>query len=298
MDAIVIPVTLSTALEVGAVPRRVTRSTAAGPASDAIDVVADEAPLEIQVAEHDGPLRPVAVVLRTRAEDDDDLDLAVGFLVGEGVITAGDQLARVAHCQTAPTPDAEGNVVQVRLRPGVVVDWERLRRHTFSSSSCGVCGKATIDAVCALPTGRPIRPMAPRSAAGLQALVDRLSTHQPLFDATGAVHGALLVNVDGDVDGEGDVVLVAREDVGRHNAVDKAIGHVLRAGQDPTGLVLVVSGRVAFEIVQKAIVAGLGGIVAVGGATSLAVDLAARAGLPLAGFVRAGRATIYVSRAG
>ena len=251
------------------------------------DLVADEAPLEIQIAASGEPLRPLAVVLRSRVDEDDDLDLAVGFLAGEGVIEAAADIERIAHCDTVPSPDAEGNVVQVRLRAGVVVDWERLRRHTFSSSSCGVCGKATIDAVCALPRPRPSMPMRPRDDAALLALTALLSAHQPLFAATGAVHAAMLVD-------NADAVVVAREDVGRHNAVDKVIGHALRRGRDPAGLALVVSGRVAFEIVQKAVIAGLGGIIAVGGATSLAVDLAARAGLPLTGFVRAGRATRYV----
>lgn len=251
------------------------------------DLVADEAPLEIQVAARGEPLRPVAVVLRSRVADEDDLDLAVGFLVGEGVIDGAADVERIAHCDTVPSPDAEGNVVQVRLRGGVAVDWERLRRHTFSSSSCGVCGKATIDAVCALPRRRPARPMRSRDDAELVALTAMMAAHQPLFAATGAVHAAMLVD-------DADAVVVAREDVGRHNAVDKVIGHALRRGRDPSGLTLVVSGRVAFEIVQKAVVTGLGGIVAVGGATSLAVDLAARAGLPLVGFVRAGRATRYV----
>jgi FdhD protein len=254
------------------------------------DLVADEAPLEIQVGARGEPVRPVAVVLRSRIDEDDDLDLAVGFLVSEGVIEAAADVERIAHCDTVPSPDAEGNVVQVRLREGVAVDWERLRRHTFSSSSCGVCGKATIDAVCTLPRRRQALPMRPRDDAALVALTALLTAHQPLFAATGAVHAAMLVD-------DADAVVVVREDVGRHNAVDKVIGHALRRGRDPAGLALVVSGRVAFEIVQKAVIAGLGGIVAVGGATSLAVDLAARAGLPLVGFVRAGRTTRYVDTA-
>jgi FdhD protein len=252
------------------------------------DVVADEAPLEIQLATAGASFRSIAVVLRSRVDDDDDLDLAVGFLCGEGIVGAPGCVERVSHCTTAPTPDAEGNVVQVRLREGVEVDWERLRRHTFSSSSCGVCGKATIEAVCALPARPPLRPMRRRSLVELGALTDVLLAHQPIFSATGAVHAAMLVD-------DRDTVVVAREDVGRHNAVDKVIGRVLRHGDDPAGLTLVVSGRVAFEIVQKAVVAGLGGIVAVGGATSLATELATRAGLPLVGFVRGARATWYVA---
>jgi FdhD protein len=254
---------------------------------EASDVVADEAPLEFQLATADGPWRSIAVVMRSRVDDDDDLDLAVGFLTGEGIVREPSCIERVSHCTTAPTPDAEGNVVQVRLRGGVEVDWERLRRHTFSSSSCGVCGKATIEAVCSVPTRAPLRPMRRRSLDELGALTTGLLAHQPIFAATGAVHAAMLVD-------DRDVVVVVREDVGRHNAVDKVIGRVLRAGLDPAGLTLVVSGRVAFEIVQKAVVAGVAGVVSVGGATSLAVELAKNAGLPLVGFVRGTRATWYV----
>lgn len=279
--------------------RPVTRFGGAGDADHAghvgiagSDALADEAPLEIQVAEHDGPLRPVAVVLRTRAtptdSDDDsgDDDLVTGFLVTEGVVHHASDIARLAHCSTVASADADGNVMQARLRPGLRVDWERLRRHTFSSSSCGVCGKATIDAVClALPT-RPPQPMRSRTVAQLHGLCASLRDRQPLFAATGAVHGAGAFD---DHDG----CLVVREDVGRHNAVDKVIGHLLRQGRDGTGLTLVVSGRVAFEIVQKALVAGFAGIVAVGAPTALAVDLARRAGLPLVGFVKSDRATAY-----
>jgi len=251
------------------------------------DQVADEAPLEIQVADADGPFRPVAVVLRTRSDDDTlDEDLVTGFLVTEGVVKSANDIVRLAHCSTVASADAEGNVIQARLRPGVHVDWERLRRHTFSSSSCGVCGKATIDAVCQALPGRPPRPMAERSVEALNALCRDLRARQPLFAVTGAVHGAGAFDDDGGC-------LVVREDVGRHNAVDKVIGHLLRQGRDGSGLTLVVSGRVAFEIVQKALMAGFGGIVAVGAPTSLAVDLARRAGLPLVGFVKEASANRY-----
>jgi len=261
------------------------------------DLLADEAPLELRVQEADGPPRAVAVLMRTRLigegdggdDGDSDLDLAAGFLVTEGVITDVSDVDRLAACDVVESPDAEGNVVIAKLKAGVVVDWARLVRHTYASSSCGVCGKATIEAVCARVTA-PV-PQAPAlTVPVVQALVAALAAQQPLFAATGAVHGAALAHVDGN--GRIDVVAV-REDVGRHCAVDKVIGAALRAGQTPRGLVLVVSGRVAFEIVQKAVSVGLSAIVAIGAPTSLATDLAREAGVTVVGFVRGERATWY-----
>ncbi len=251
------------------------------------DVLADEAPLELQVREHDGPYRSIAVVMRS-PDDDDAVDaaLALGFLRTEGVIAAIDDVEHVGHCTVAVSADAEGNVIQVILRAGVVVEWARLTRHTFSSSSCGVCGKATIDAVIqALPTSTAARTTVPTLQQCVQ-LTERLRAGQPLFAQTGATHGALLVNDDGDT-------IAVFEDVGRHNAVDKVIGHALRTAPDWSTSTLVLSGRIAFEIVQKAAVVGIGTIVAVGAPTALAVELAQRAGITLVGFVRAGRANHY-----
>ena len=250
------------------------------------DVLADEAPLEIQVREYDGLFKSVAVVMRTPDDDDRvDEDLALGFLRTEGVVASFADVVHIGHCTTAVSADAEGNVLQVRLRAGVVVDWARLTRHTFSSSSCGVCGKATIDAVLQTLPSASLSSIAAPSAAAAAALCERLRIGQTLFAVTGGTHGAMLV-VD-------DRLLAIREDVGRHNAVDKVIGHALRAGTDFSKTTLVVSGRIAFEIVQKAAVVGIGVIVAVGAPTSLAVALAQRAGMTLVGFVRAGRANVY-----
>jgi FdhD protein len=271
-----------------------------------LDLVADEAPLELQVADADGPFRPLAVVMRTRGDDtnadgdvdsdDGDLDLAAGFLFAEHVIDAVSDLASLAHCTVAPSSDAEGNVVQARLRPGRVVDWARLRRHTFSSSSCGVCGKASIDAVLHhhLETRGTLKlsTSADMSLEEAKRFLMAAAAHQPLFVKSGGCHGAAVVDDAG-------VVVVAREDVGRHNAVDKVIGALLRAGTAPHGheahaLTLVLSGRVAFELVQKAARFGVGRIVAKGAPSSLAVELARAVGIQLVAFVKTSSANRYV----
>lgn len=272
-------------------PRSIERLSGTGGSKRLDDDVAEEAPLELQLAANDEAFRPLAVVMRTPDDDDSvDEDLALGFLLSEGLIDGFDDVARVAACTVAPTPEAEGNVIQVRLAPGRVVVWERLTRHTFSSSSCGVCGKATIEAACETRGPLPRR-APPLSLAEAVAMTTILRTHQPLFAATGAVHGAAVVDLQG-------ALCVVREDVGRHNAVDKVVGALLRSGavrsdRDRDDLTLVVSGRIAFEIVQKALAARIGRIVGVGAPTSLAVDLALGARLGLYGFVRAGQMNRY-----
>jgi FdhD protein len=253
------------------------------------DVLAAEAPLALQLREHDGPWRHVAVLMRTPDDDDArDEELALGFLRTEGVIAHARDVAAMGHCTTVEHDGAEGNVLQVRLHEGVAVDWARLQRSTFSSSSCGVCGKASIEAVCQLLPAATTAAPAPPSLSWCVQATTTLQAQQPLFARTGACHGAMLQRRDG-------AVLVVREDVGRHNAVDKVIGHGLRCGVFDAcdDVVLVVSGRIAFEIVQKAAMVGLRTIVAVGAPTSLAVELAATCGITLVGFVRAGRANVY-----
>ncbi len=246
--------------------------------------------------------------MRSRGADDDDhadadadvgdLDLAVGFLFAEGVIDGVIDLDSVAHCAIAPSPDAEGNVVQARLRPGLGVDWARLRRHTFSSSSCGVCGKASIEAI----VGERAAPSASATSvststitlAEAQGMLEVASHAQPLFAQSGGCHGAAAVALNA---GQATVV-VAREDVGRHNAVDKVIGALLRAGVRPhsdeaRGLTLTLSGRVAFELVQKAARFGFTRIVAKGAPSSLAVELARAASIELIAFVKPTSANHY-----
>jgi FdhD protein len=253
------------------------------------DLLAAEAPLALQLREHDGPWRHVAVLMRTPDEDDTyDEELVLGFLHTEGVIARARDVAAIGHCRTVEHAGAEGHVMQVRLHDGVRVDWARLQRSTFSSSSCGVCGKASIEAVCQLLPSTGLPAPAPPSLSWCVQATTTLQDQQPLFARTGACHGAMLQRAGGRV-------LVVREDVGRHNAVDKVLGHGLRHGvfEAYDDVVLVVSGRIAFEIVQKAAMVGLRTIVAVGAPTSLAVELAATCGITLVGFVRAGRANVY-----
>jgi FdhD protein len=248
------------------------------------DVVASEEPLEIRLSYRNGGgrvVRSVAVTMRTPG---DDVELSVGFLYGEGVIQSRDSVADVAHCAGGAQQNL--NTVEVRLAPDVVVDESLLARNFYVSSSCGVCGKASIDQVVA--RGRPL----PRDGLTLRAelvssLPSRLRESQGLFDRTGGLHAAGLFDADGRL-------LASREDVGRHNALDKVIGHEFLEGSLPlTGRVLVVSGRSSFEILQKAVAAGVPAVVAVGAPSSLAVALARRFDVTLIGFAKDDGFNIY-----
>jgi FdhD protein len=247
------------------------------------DLLAVEEPLEIRLhAEVDGQRvrRPVAVTMRTPG---DDQALAVGFLFTEGIVRdAGDveEFRRCAH-------DPSGNTVRVGLRAGTPVDLGRLERNFYTTSSCGVCGKASIDALRAtarwpIPAGTPVV-----DAALVHALPARLRDAQPLFERTGGLHASALFDVEGRL-------LAVREDVGRHNALDKIVGAELLAGRLPAhDRILLVSGRASFELVQKVIMAGIPILAAVGAPSSLAVELAAGAGMTLLGFVRDDRFNVY-----
>jgi FdhD protein len=250
---------------------------AGGLARAARDAVAREEPLEIQIGG-----TPLAVVMRTPGHD---ADLALGFLAGERVIASIDDVLSVRHCREARSAEAVDNVVRVALADGVAVDWEALRRNTYASSSCGVCGKATIEnaLACAPPLDDPAR-----FAADLFApLPDRLASAQPGFASTGGLHAAALFDARGNL-------LVAREDVGRHNAVDKVVGFCLREKRWPlAGHVLLVSGRISFEIAQKALAARVPLVAGVSAPSSLAIELAARARIALIGFLRGGSFNVY-----
>lgn len=238
------------------------------------DQLVVEEPLEIRVED-----RSVAVLMRTPGHD---LDLVAGFLRTEGIIDDRDDLSALA-----PLGDGDqANTVVARLSAGVeahLAALEQATRELYATSSCGICGKASIDRlVVAAPAPVPVH----LDDARILALPAALEAAQEAFAATGGLHGAALVAGDGSL-------RLCREDVGRHNAVDKVVGAALRADLDLTGHGLLVSSRAGFEIVQKAVVAGLGAVYAVGAATSLAVDLAAERGLPLVGFLRADRFTRY-----
>jgi FdhD protein len=235
-----------------------------------------EEPLELRI---EG--QPAAVTMRTPG---DDLDLAAGFLYTEGVIDGWDDVAAMA--QLDDPLDPRGNTVHIRLSPGVPALRARAAdRALFASSSCGVCGKASIDRV--IMKQEPLPLFQPPPVEVVLGMPAALRAAQPRFDATGGLHAAGLFHLDGRLE-------LAREDVGRHNAVDKVIGARLRAEACPIpDRLLVVSGRVGMEIVQKALVARIPGIVSVGPPSSLAVELAQAAGMFLAGFVREGRLNRY-----
>lgn len=252
----------------------------AGSRRDAPDRVAHEEPLEIQVGG-----TPLVVLMRTPGHDE---ELATGFLVTERVVEHPADLASVRHCDEAPSPEAADNVVRARLRPGLRVDLEALRRNLFASASCGVCGTATLDNV--LATAPPLDDDTRFPAALLRSLPARLREAQHVFDATGGLHAAGLFDAAGRL-------VAAREDVGRHNAVDKVVGFAVRAGRFPlAGHVLLVSGRVSYEIVRKALAARVPLVAAVSAPSSLAVSLAEAGGVGLVGFLRGEGFNVYGAR--
>jgi FdhD protein len=243
------------------------------------DLLAAEEPLEIRLDSGVGARadRAVSVTMRTPGHD---RELAVGFLFAEGIITAREQILAVHACKNS-------NVVRVRLRPGVEVNLARLERHFCATSSCGVCGKSSLDAVRVAAHARPIDGRPVVEPAVIRQLPETLRDAQVVFDRTGGLHAAALFDAAGNL-------LSLREDVGRHNAVDKLIGAQFLAGRTPLfDDVLLVSGRTSFELVQKAAVAGLPILAAVGAPSSLAVDLAREHGLTLIGFVRPDGFNVY-----
>ena len=244
------------------------------------DSVAAEEPLEIRVAGH-----PLAVTMRTPG---DDFDLARGFLVSEGVVSTASDVAAIRYCAGAT---AEGgntyNVLDVVLGDGVAVPDPSIERNFFTTSSCGVCGKASLDAVRTVSRWTIANDPVRLSPATIATLPDRLRAAQRVFDRTGGLHAAALFDADG-------ALLAVREDVGRHNAVDKVIGWALGERRLPlTGTTLMVSGRASFELVQKAVMAGIPALTAVSAPSSLAVDLAREMGLILVGFLRGTSMNVY-----
>jgi FdhD protein len=244
------------------------------------DLIVVEEPLEIRVARsgEPGPGETVSVTMRTPG---DDLDLAVGFLVSEGFVRAPSDVVNTRHCGTS------GNVVRVELAREAAFDLARATRHVFTSSSCGVCGKASIDAVMSAVAIRRVGEGPVADASVLGALPDRLRAVQGVFAATGGLHAVGLFDAEGNL-------LAHAEDVGRHNAMDKLVGAGLRQGTLPlAGRMLLLSGRASFELLQKAMVAGIPLVAAIGAPSSLAIDLAETAGITLLGFLREGSFNVY-----
>jgi FdhD protein len=240
-----------------------------GRSTEGDDVVAVEEPLEIRVGD-----RPVSVTLRTPGED---FDLAAGFLFTESILTSPNQIESIRHWGSP-------NVVRVGVHDQVKLDLGRLQRNFYSTSSCGVCGKTSIDALRVHVT--PIESELRIAPDVIATLPGKLRASQTAFEATGGIHAAAIF------DGRGELLRV-REDVGRHNAVDKVIGSYFREGASLENRAMVVSGRTSFEIVQKALVARVAVLAAVGAPSSLAVELAREFDLTLLGFVRDGRFNVY-----
>lgn len=259
--------------------------------SVATDSLAIEEPLEIRLGFPDGKHQAISITMRTPG---DDAELAAGFLFTEGILTSTDQIRQIRHCglkigKATGTIDRaavlNSNTIRVDLNDAAGLDLARLERHFYTTSSCGVCGKTSIEA---LKTGaKRLESGLTISSEVVNSLPNKLRASQDVFDQTGGLHASALFAADGAVD-------IVREDVGRHNALDKVIGTKFLADEMPlSDRVLLVSGRASFELVQKALMAGIPVLAAVGAPSSLAVELAAEFGMTLIGFVRDGRFNIY-----
>ena len=246
------------------------------------DQIAIEEPLEIRLGFDAGQgrqTRTVSVTMRTPGNDE---ELAAGFLFGEAIIQSADDIAFVKPC-------SGDNTVRVELESGITPDITRLERHFYTTSSCGVCGKASLDAL-------RVNGLAPLPPGGLAIdtttlahMPDRLRDTQAIFTATGGLHAAAAFDRHGEI-------LITHEDVGRHNAVDKVVGDLLLAGKLPAAeLGLIVSGRASFELMQKALVAGMPLLAAVGAPSSLAVELAREFNVTLVGFLRGTTFNVYAA---
>jgi FdhD protein len=259
---------------------RVTRWSADGTSIQREDTLAVEEPLEVRVSG-----TSFSVTMRSPG---DDFDLVAGFLVSEGIIWSADQLTSLRFCAGTDENGLQTfNVIDAELAPGVAPPETDLARHVYTSSSCGICGTASIEAVHKATQFGRLDDDAHWSAALIGTLPDRIRDHQKVFDRTGGVHAAGLFDTSGQL-------LCLREDVGRHNAVDKVVGWALREGRLPLrDTVLQVSGRASFELVQKAHMAGIPVLAAVSAPSSLAVEHAESAGMTLVGFSRRGDFNVY-----
>lgn len=248
------------------------------------DLVAVEEPLEIRIGLGDcntREQRSLAVTMRTPGHD---IELTLGFLLTEGIIQTLDQLESIKHCTDAGQT-VKDNIIRVELKPGVIIDFEKLQRHFYATSSCGMCGKSSIESV--MLSSRPVESNLICSSHMIASLPERIKMAQPVFEHTGGLHASALFTQDG-------ALALLREDVGRHNALDKVIGNCFSKGSIPlSNSALLVSGRAGFELVQKACMAGIPILAAIGAPSSLAVDLAKERGMTLIGFVRGNRFNIY-----
>jgi FdhD protein len=247
------------------------------------DALATEEPMEIRLISGD-KRRTVAVTMRTPGAD---FELAAGFLYGEGIVSSPEDIRKISYCvDTDVDAEQQYNIVNVELRGGMDLDLGPLERHFYTTSACGVCGKASLEQL--ELRGCPVIP------AGLEvfaeviySLPDKLREEQGLFEATGGLHAAALFDAEGDL-------VALKEDVGRHNATDKLVGWALLEGRLPlSDQIVIVSGRGSFEILQKCLMAGVPVVCAISAPSSLAVEVARRFGMTLVGFLRGGRFNVY-----
>lgn len=244
------------------------------------DVLAVEEPLEIRLIFGDRDLREEKTLAITMRTPGNDFELAAGFLFTEGIITHPSDILSIRHCETAPV-EARGNIVKVNLAEHILPDWNKLQRNFYTTSSCGVCGKSSIEAV---ETTCPISsaPVPHFDLNILHELPNRLNQAQIQFKHTGGIHASGLFTTDGEL-------LFAAEDVGRHNALDKLIGAAFMAEKTPLeNHILLLSGRVSFELMQKAAIAGIRVVAAIGAPSSLAHQMAQSYQIQLFGFLRNG----------
>lgn len=247
------------------------------------DVLAAEEPLEIRIAG-----QPLAVTMRTPGAD---WDLVHGFLATEGVIRNAADVRTLRYCDSVDDSGRNTyNVSDVELAPGVAQPDASVTRNFYTTSSCGICGKASIDAITVDSPYDLVGDRTPVSLEVVLGLPDKLRAAQDVFDKTGGLHAAGIFSATGEL-------LVVREDVGRHNAVDKAIGAMVREDRLPLGgTILMVSGRASFELTQKALLAGIPTLAAVSAPSSLAADLADEVGMTLIGFVRGTGCNVYTGQ--
>lgn len=247
------------------------------------DVLAVEEPLEIRLgfyAQNKFTHKAISITMRT---PDHDFELAAGFLFTEGILQNSEQITEIKHC--GKIGEGFTNTVRVDLQKNVEVEFKRLERHFYTTSSCGVCGKSSIEA---LQTGvKKVDSNLQVKADLIHQLPEILRQSQTVFNETGGLHASALFDENGNLD-------IVREDVGRHNALDKIIGAKFLSNQTPlSDKILLVSGRASFELVQKALMAGIPILAAVGSPSSLAVELAEKFGMTLIGFVRDKRFNVY-----
>jgi FdhD protein len=250
------------------------------------DKLATEEPMEIRLLTGESR-QTVAVTMRTPGAD---FELAAGFLYGEGIVKGSDDIAKISYCVDSNLDAAQQyNIVNVELRAGRDYDLRPLERHFYTTSACGVCGKASLEQL--ELRGCPVVGPGPQiSAETIYSLPEKLRGAQGLFNATGGLHAAALFDAEGDL-------VALREDVGRHNATDKLVGWALLEGRLPlSGHVVMVSGRSSFEILQKCLTAGVPFVCAVSAPSSLAVDVAREFGMTLVGFLRERRFNVYAGQ--